>query len=167
MERCSDTFDIMHELRIPGKIASRYYKLLDCLNQIEFEWSIPMDRNRAKDGLTLRRNLGYPDTHVASVLEVLSALAIRLDDEYIGDPAHPRPDIIFWDMIKNLELDWCTDTQFDEEQTMEVVKRWMDRRFLPDGTWSIFRLHYPMEDQREIEIWSQAMAYITERYYKR
>ena len=50
-----------------------YRKLLMHLHGVEFVWYIPMDENRAKDGLDLRYRFsvsqGYEDTYLADYID--------------------------------------------------------------------------------------------------
>lgn len=152
-----------------------YNKLMDCIHMVDF-WvdpEIPRDHNREEDGRQLRqeflRETGLrPDTldryHV-SVLEVLAALAIRMENEYIGDPADPHPENIFWEMIGNLDLHQFSDPKFDEYRVRHVLNSWMLRKYDDFGRGGIFPLQdTSWPDQRGVEIWSQMNAYLTENY---
>lgn len=145
-----------------------YNKLLSTLNTIEFIWSIDFDENRALDGYDLR--LDYQDEYEvelvgnATVLEVLVALARRIDEEYIGTPGEEHPEMIFWEMICNLGFVGLSDNHYREEPVVRGIDKWMERRFGPDGLWSIFPLGHTDRDQRKIEIWAQMLEYISEKY---
>ena len=74
--------DLVCEERYSDRIS--YEKLLTFLYNTEFRYSIPMDRNRASDGINLRRRYSlevHDDFHIrkpCSVLEMMIALAIRI-----------------------------------------------------------------------------------------
>lgn len=133
------------------------------LHSIEFVWTIDKDRRRAADGLALRKRYpAYDDMSRSlkmspcSVLEMLAALAIRIDKEWIGNARENRAYIPFEDMIANLRL---TPRNFYGN-----INDWMLRRFQANGKGSIFPLRRPDCDQREVEIWSQMVRYIDEKY---
>lgn len=141
--------------------------LMAGLNRVEFLWVIDNDRRRASDGIAFRER--FPLFHKLSnkdqispctVLEMLAALAIRMDKEWIGNARKNRAFIPFQDMVRNLGLTsnrW-TGKYFND------VNAWMLRRFSPDGLGSIFPLRHPDGDQTEKEIWMQMIRYIGENY---
>lgn len=156
--------DIVESREMNGE----FNELLQQLNDIEFTWSIDFDENRALDGYDLRRD--YCDEFEVdlvgsvTVLEVLVALARRIDNEYIGDPGEEHPEIIFWEMIGNLTLIWNKDNHYDSGLTNYTIKKWLNREFNQDGLGSPFPLEKTLRDQRKIEIWAQMLEYITENY---
>lgn len=151
---------------------SRYNKLLAFLHNLPFVYYHPFDKRRSDDGEYLREEflLRYRLPHdlfryeKCSVLEMLVALAIRLDNEWVGCPGDPKPELIFFEMLVNLGLDRFTTRKFDEAEVYEIVGKWLKREFDYDGNGSIFPLKDASEDQREAEIWCQAMSYINENY---
>lgn len=87
-----------------------YRKLLMCLHNIEFTYLIPEDVNRAIDGCDLRQRFsdekGYGCLlydvldNPCSVLEMMIALCIRLEEQIMDDPdIGNRTGQWFWDMI--------------------------------------------------------------------
>lgn len=151
-----------------------YNCLIDALHETAFFFSLDMDENRAMDGLALRdeyfdyidlkQGIFYQD---CTVLEVLIALSLRMDQEYIGDPGDPRPDKIFWELIQNLNLDQYDDKNFTARtysQVYDILDDWMNRKFDRNGERSIFPLRKSRIDQRKIEIWAQMQQYINENY---
>lgn len=161
-----------------GFTRKRYDCLMNRLQFTPFVYSIDHDRNRAVDGIFLRED--YIDVYLggegdicppvewkpdqASVLEVLVALAFRIDDEYIGNPADPKPELIFWEMCCNLDLQKFMNRYYDPLAVDFRLNVWMMRAFEYGGQGSIFPLKHPRQDQRTIEIWSQMQAYLTEHY---
>lgn len=147
-----------------------YSKLFDFLHNREFEYCINRDLNRVDDGMDLRidfmrdKGVDIIDKGDPTILEVLIGLAIRVDTEYIGDPAKPNPGAFFWEMCCNLGLDQFTNRNFDWEHIDIIIDAWMSREFDYDGEGSIFPLKNPKRDQREIEIWSQLQEYLSENY---
>lgn len=165
-------FDRLVGLRKGGFPTSlSYNRLLYFLSCKEFKCIIERDQNRVKDGLSLRykyfEDFGQPEDILgvnASVLEVLVGLAIRLDREYIGDPGDPHPEFIFWEMICNLKLDKFDDSRWAYGEAERIVDIWLLREYNFDGNGGIFPLSVATFDQRNSEIWNQAMSYVIEKY---
>ena len=160
-------------LREIGGYYPRHQRLIRYLHEIPFKYSIPRDRNRAGDALFFRANfldeIGSDNARKiendpCSVLEVLASLAIRIDNEYVGDPSESRPDKLFWEMICNLKLDQFDDRHFYPDEIDELVSKWLNRDFDYDGRGSIFPLRQPKRDQRDVEIWVQMNDYLFENY---
>lgn len=147
-----------------------YDRLMRCLYKIPFEYTINRDRNRVDDARELyfefadENRLERDKRHLPSVLEVLIALAIRIDTEYIGDPSDPDPECIFWEMCCNLGLEKYTDTKYIEDAVTSIIEAWLFRDFDMDGEGSIFPLKDPAHNQRNAEIWSQMQEYLSENY---
>ena len=103
-------YDYVCEKRFPDSIS--YKKVLTLLHQTEFTWSIPMDENRAGDGIDLRRRFSYEMCHdynrmayeinsPCSVLEMMLALAIRCEETIMDDTRYgDRTCEWFWKMMK-------------------------------------------------------------------
>ena len=152
-------------------LVDQYVKLMDHLHNVPFEWKIQLDENRTKDGLALRYDF-FDDCGVSGadferpccVLEMLIGLALRISDEYIGDPSDEHPELIFWDMICNLGLDQFKNNRFDVSEVDKILYIWMRREFKSDGYGSLFPLKSATFDQRKCEIWSQMMAYLSENF---
>ena len=159
-----------------GLRKKRYEDLLFELHNIPFRFSIPLDENRVADGLEIRDEYGLEMDFLSpvfkdrkcSVLEMLVALAIRIECEYIGDPREEHPEKIFWEMIENLfdiERNWrLCGPEANFEFVHRTVDSWLDRRFSYDGKGSIFPLKNPDCDQRNVEIWGQMNRYLMENY---
>lgn len=141
-----------------------YSKLMSTLFDIQFEYKIDQDENRVKDAMDLwfeYTDMSHRNYNV-SVLEVLIALAVRIDYEYLMD--EDGPEMIFWEMCCNLELDRYSDRHFNEDAVKSIVNSWMRRDFDNDGEGSIFPLNRTNQDQRRVEIWSQMQEYLSENY---
>lgn len=149
-----------------------YSCLLATLQNTDFRFS-SKDRPRVDDAFDLRsvyidmiKNefVGDPDERVfgcVSVLELLVAFAIRVDMEIVGDPGNPRPDILFFDWIKNLGI-WIEDGNWTVEKSNNVIKKlskWMDRDYKDDGKGSIFPLKSVTFEFSKTDIWRQMYKY--------
>lgn len=148
-----------------------YEKLLRYLHDTEFRYSIPKDKNRAGDGIDLRYRFAirYSDSQDAtlylkgpcSVLEMMIALAIRceeniMDDAQIGD----RTGQWFWQMVANLGLGSMDDNRFDIQLVEDVIERFLDREYEPDGKGGLFTVRHCEYDLRDVEIWYQLCWYL-------
>ena len=160
-------YDLMCEERFPRAIS--YRKLFTFLHDTEFVYFVPYDENRAVDGVTLRYH--YCQIHECeeledylsgpcSVLEMMVALAIRcekmIDDPMKGDQTSHW----FWGMIVNLGLGSMSDDNFSEWTVNDVITRFLEREYEPDGRGGLFRVRGWQRDMRTAEIWHQLLAYI-------
>lgn len=150
-----------------------YRKLFSQLDSIEFEYSIPMDANREADGVNLRYRFGYEmdfeqamiasylDDRPSSVLEMILALALRCEESIMHDQAiGDRKGQWFWNMVNNLGLGHMNDRNHDPEEVEQVIFRWLDRAYDPDGKGSLFYVPGIDRDMRTIEIWQQMFLYL-------
>ena len=137
--------------------------LMRYLFDVEFIYVNPLDKNRVTDGLDLRKDfmeemdvLGdWDDDNPCSILEVLVALACRVEESVLGDS-----DIcLFWRMINHLGL---TETG-NAELWDQILDDWMNRRIDRNGVGGIFPLRTRVRrDQRRADIWEQCMAWVNE-----
>ena len=167
-----DYFNWMYNLVCRNRYSKNisFKKLFSYLNDTKFTYSIRMDLNRAKDGTELRRryanefkiaNIYDRICGPCSVLEMMIALAIRceetiMDDENFGD----RTDQWFWDMMKNLGLGHMDDDEFDEEYVSDVITRFLNRDYEPDGRGGLFFVRNCDIELRDVEIWIQMLWYL-------
>lgn len=129
------------------------------------------DANRASDGMELRYEFtvyaGEGVNNVASdealeglyaqpcsVLEMLVALAIRIDTDITGEPGVDNAWVWFQLMIENLGLNMMNADY--------VLHRFLNREYDEAGNGGLFPLHFPCRDQRTIGIWEQLSDYISE-----
>jgi len=152
-----------------NRCGVEYGKLMDYLYSREFYWSeyIPMDRNRALDGIMLREKYGYLgdiDAEPCSVLEMIIALAVRIENQFMtnyedGD----RTSTWFWIMLTNLGLNHMDDEHFDISEVEYIIDRLLDRMYGPNGEGGLFVVNNPRQDMRDVEIWYQANWYLSEQ----
>lgn len=156
-------------LKNPSKT---YWSLMRLLYQKEFAWSIHNDENREEDGHELRYEF-MSDCHIrivdecwlglpCSVVEMLISLARRLTYE-----DGREMEAWFWEMVENLGLTEYNDlTLHAADQKIEIeqtLDRLVGRSYSHNGEGGLFPLSYSEEDQRDVEIWYQACAYLAER----
>lgn len=147
-----------------GKIYSKqvsFRKLLRFLYNTEFVYSIPRDRNRAEDGIGLRKRFGESEmSGPCSVLEMMVALSMRceniMDDPLIGN----RVGQWFWGMIMSLGLGSMTDERFDYEFVDDTITIFLDRDYEPNGKGGLFTIEDCEDDLRDVEIWVQLCWYL-------
>lgn len=148
-----------------------YRKLLMFLHSKVFRYSIPRDENRAEDGIALRQRFAYDCdiiedadlylTEPCSVLEMMLALAIRCEETIMDDSTRgDRTTQWFWGMVTNLGLGSMTDDRFDKRYVNDIVERFLDRRYEPDGRGGLFRVRNCDCDLRDVEIWIQLLWYL-------
>lgn len=148
-----------------------YKKLLMHLHNTPFRYSIGRDENRAEDGIDLRRRFALEYTSIddadlyltdpCSVLEMMLALAIRCEENLMDDPKMgDRTTQWFWGMVTNLGLGSMTDERFDRRYVDDILERFLDREYDPDGKGGLFRIKNCTYDLRDIEIWVQLCWYL-------
>lgn len=150
-----------------------YEKLLRFLHSMEFVVSMDMDINRSYDGVDLRLRFGYDkgisgdiikeefDGENCSVLEMIVALAFRVEEHIMCDPDEgDRTGQWFWAMIVNLGLGRMTDDNFDEDIACDIIERFLYREYEPDGTGGLVSIPGSDIDFRELEIWYQVQRYL-------
>lgn len=152
-----------------------YKKLIKRLYDTPFTYTITMDRNRAEDGIDLRYRFGYMynyerdivakylDNKLCSVLEMMLALSIRMEEHIMDDPnLGDRSGQWFWDMIVNLGLGGMDDIKFNSEYVDAVIYKLLNRQYEPNGENGLFTLKHCAYDLRTVEIWYQANWYLVE-----
>lgn len=164
----------MNLINIPSD-QYRYNKLLSHLFVMTFEYSIPLDCDRASDGINLRYRFGSEnniehhvileeiDIYDCSVLEMMIALSVRCEEHLIDDPDEGiHPEKWFWEMIFSMGLDFYDDEHFDIDAVNERVYKMLYRKYAPNGYGGLFTLSDPPRDLRTVEIWYQMMWYLVE-----
>lgn len=148
-----------------------FFELCHVLYDTDFEWILELDRDRTLDGLKLRDELGAVlPSKPCSVLEVLIGLAIRM--AYLVEPADDgSSDSIvadmFWVLVAKLGLTVYTNEVILRNNTscltiIDILNRWMQREFEPDGHGSPFPLETPVKDQRLCPMSYQMNAFVQE-----
>lgn len=167
----NDYFQWMYDLVCHNRFSKQisYRKLLMHLNATEFKYTISKDSNRAYDGMDLRwrYSLLYDNPDVlhyidgpCSMLEMLVALAIKIED-IMDDPAlGDRTQQWFWGMIVNLGLGSMVDERFDKKYVDYVLDRFFNRNYKPDGKGGLFLIRDSDRDLRDVEIWCQLCWYL-------
>lgn len=154
--------------------ARTYWSLLKQLYVKEYIWLIPNDDNRVEDGRDLRYEF-IEETHVdihtpdwltlgCSVLEMLIALSRRLAFEADGEASE-----WFWTLLENVNLRQYNDLEYGKQahDNYDAIEDILDeiiwRTYSYEGLGGLFPLRTAYEDQRDVEIWYQLSAYLSER----
>lgn len=157
--------------------------LLDLMADTPFEWSprLPRDADRAADGRYLRQRFAdetgerilrswLGEAWPCSFLEFLVALAYAVVDNISYEPGMPNQvSDFFWEMMSNMELDVYDDSKMVRDSmcayyyASEIMGKVMGRRYEYNGNGGPFPLKRPKVDQRDVEIWYQANAYMIEK----
>lgn len=152
-----------------------YGKLLHFLFSIDFEYTVPLDGNRYEDGVDLRYRFadekGYPQRYISralddvpcSMLEMMVALCLRIEEHITGDPdVGDQTTKWFKAMLKSSKLDSMDNDHFSELIATNMIRTINERRYAKNGDGGLFRLRKSRRDLRGVEIWYQAMWYIDE-----
>ena len=174
----SDYFEWMMDTVCGKKHTGKYSyrKLLQCLHDIYFtqpyRHRVKDDSNRVEDGICLRRRfalikdceeiIDYLDGP-CTVLEMMVALAIRMEKTIMDDPAvGDRTSQWFRNMLVSLKLGDMFDERFDETRAVENIERFLRREYEPNGAGGLFTLKHCSADLRKVEIWRQMCWYLDE-----
>lgn len=153
----------------------RYHRLLEQLHSTEFYYILPMDGNRAEDGINLRYRFGrmncynsrmiasYLDIRPCSVLEMMIALSVRCEDQIMeNEDLGDRTGQWFWNMIVSLGLGSMIDSKYDPDYVDDVLRRFMEREYERNGEGGLFTVNNPRQDMRSVDIWYQMNWYLDE-----
>ena len=96
-----------------------------------------------------------------SVLEMMIALAIRIEETMMDDPRYgDRTNQWFWLMMSNLGLKYMTDDVFDKVKANDIIYTFLERQYSPDGKGGLFYIRNCEEDLTQIEIGTQVNWYL-------
>ncbi len=152
--------------------SSNYISLLKTMFEKDFYPVVELDENRAYGGVALRDEYLARGVRVGedlpsrpcSILEMMIALAIRIDRDILPVPGEEHIDYWFWLMVSNLGLDDMDDKRFDYEKVLYILDRFVGREYDSDGKGGLFPRNKSVTDQREVEIWYQMQGYVMENY---
>lgn len=154
----------------PIKRAS-YTKLLGILFDIPFIYVHEYDYNRMIDGEELRNIYIYDggDEEISkwngpcTVLEVLIALAFKMQQMTDNPDIYYSVGYWFWVMIYNLDLDDMTNSYINKHKVLNKINTFMNRKYEYNGEGgNIFVISNTNEDLREMEIWHQMCRFLND-----
>ena len=171
-------FQWLKELIGDGYIEGQYQKLLWKLYSTPFYYELDYDRNRAVDGLDLRRKyftriacmpepmMSNGEMYPCSVLEMMIALARRAEDNLTYDPdLGDSTGRWFWIMMENLGLDVYDDYGYFEENVSAILNVFMHHLYASDGCQGgPFPCPGVERDLRKTDLWWQMGAYFKQHY---
>lgn len=164
-------FNWLYDKAFPRRRSTRFtYKIVTAaMHAMPFNVLVPLDDNRAADGLELRKAFlqsqggqrgDLVDYREASIFEVLIALANRAE-RMIGLPQAE----MFAIFMDNLDLSQYHDDTSRVGVNMTVVRilrRFNNRKYTARGAGGLFPLMSPITDQRRQELWYQMGEYMAE-----
>ena len=168
-------FDWMYQLVVDDRYSNKTYrKLLTRLHNTDFTYTIPMDGNRAEDGIDLRYRFGrecgyeddiiesYLDDRPCSVLEMMIALSIRCEEHIMDDPdVGDRTGQWFWEMIVSIGLNSMNDSNFNRYFVDRALDRFLERGYERNGSGGLFTVNNGI-NMRNTEIWYQMNYHLAE-----
>lgn len=175
----NEYFEWMYNLVINDRDVRdlSYRKLLSSLHSVKFTYILDRDGNRAGDGISLRYRFGrahgysrevieeYIDVRPCSVLEMMIALALRIEEDIMDDYDYgDRTGQWFWSMIISLGLATEYDSRFDREYVESTISAFLNRKYKRNGKGGLFTLTETRKDLRKVEIWYQAMWFLDENF---
>lgn len=162
---------IIHKIRL----SSRYSDLIKHLYNTPFIAILFEDNNRISDGLDLvyrfayEANIEYSEideyfTHprVCSVLELMLALAIKMEDGFLFGAFEGSKDCTwrwFSIMIHSLRLDGFTNEYYDFDKVDYILNTFINRKYSPDGHGGLFVLDNCDCDLTQMGLYEQMCQY--------
>lgn len=167
----------LFNLAVPDQIAQKHYtRLLEHLLNTEYYSTNDLDENRIIDGLVLRDRFivripanEYDEQFVealskntCSVLEMMVALAARIENQIMKDPNFgDRTHIWFLSMLANLGLEHMYDENWDENIFNNIMFIFLNRLYDNEGHGgNLFIVDNPPADMRSTDIWYQCMWWL-------
>jgi hypothetical protein len=101
-----------------------------------------------------------------TVLELTVAIALHIEERIMDDPlVGNRTSQWFWGMMTSLGLGYMNDNRYDPAYVDEVLDKFMNRQYEPNGKGGLFTVKKHENDMRKIEIFSQLCAYVNSITY--
>lgn len=164
-------FEWLYNYACRGRISEHisYRKLFMNLHNTQFDFYIRNDVNRAMDGVNLRYRFGTVINddkafdildEPCSVLEMILALAIRMEEQIMDDPSYgDRTQQWFWGMLSNIGISTMSDDIYDDKYVNDCIYRFLERRYESNGRGGLFYIRNSDQDLRDVEIWTQMCWY--------
>ena len=165
----------LYEMVGPAKPYRTYKCLISELHSIRFQpVLLEMDSNRANDGLRLRVDFmeehgplgSSSDRGQCTMLELIIGIAKRMDFLMATDENGRNIHYYFWKMIENLGLVKLEDDSYYRLNgsffVLEACNRVIFRNHDANGKGGLFPVKRPREDMRNLDIWYQMQAWLSE-----
>lgn len=160
---------------IPG-LRFAYSKLLLHLYATAFRVTLMADENRVSDGLSMRTRFIYESglgvierdmlksVRPCSVLEVMIALALRFEEEYMAryETEDENPvEKWFVPMLDSLGIAGDINEVYETDiyRVDTILSVFLDRAYNPDGSGGLFYIPGCTEDMTNIELQRQIMMW--------
>lgn len=146
-----------------------YVNILTLLANTIYVPTLPLDANRADDGVHLIQTFYYETTgsihgpwypEQCSMLDMMLALAIRGEDTMGDMDQGDRVGVWFWRMVDSLGLLIPDNKYTTDNYPKMVLERFMKSEYSPDGRGGLFTLPGCPVDLRIVEIWDQMSWYL-------
>ena len=140
--------------------------LLRKLYDTPFRVTMLMDENRVGDGLALRNRFDTTGNRLllarpCRVLEVMLAMAVRFEEEYIPHYEDEAPiERWFTPMIFALGLQSQNDNVFDPFVVERALRCLLDHGYSPEGKGGLFYVPGTEMDMRYLELWQQMLIWM-------
>lgn len=157
-----------------GIVGDYYQPVLEELYFTDFKWldGYEDDENRARDGVDLRKifadSYGISESEIGidwkpcSCLEMMVAIARRIEYEILAIPGTEDVPKWFWMFMRNLGLD-PTDSGVEDLNYVDYcINRWLSRKYQKNGFGGIFMVKDNYFDMRRMTIWKQMNAVLNE-----
>lgn len=160
---------LLYKAGIDDQVKDRYSKLLSTLFNVAFIPSKDFDCNRVNDGIDLRSSFDMTSgTNVSSLLasrpcsmlEMMVALACRVEHDIMYDGVEDKTHIWFMKMLESLCLMDQYDENFSESYVSGVLDVFNTCQYRPDGLGGLVFIPNYDGDMRELDIWSQMNIYV-------
>ena len=144
-----------------------YHDLMLKLYSTPFIWSYPLDQNREVDGFELRFHFAESSNldpmfvacafqaKPCCILEMMVALANRMESEYMASEHANRVGHWFWNMVDSLGLLDCDITLVDI-----ILNDFNRHNYYENGKGSLFYIPGAPKDMRTLSIWDQMNLWI-------
>ena len=144
-----------------------YRHVLKRLHFTSFKVLNPYDVHRIDDAVSLWKQVtGFNDESIpfASILEVMVALAFRIENDIMSDPrVGDQTYIWFWMMFRSLGMDAYDDLHYEARAVRNILSRFNNREYSRNGSGSLFTVYgHPEQDMRTVEIWYQMQLALRE-----
>ncbi|MBO7449066.1 MAG: hypothetical protein J6U54_01745 [Clostridiales bacterium] len=145
---------------------ANHENLLMKLFKQPFIFTIPMDSNRYEDGISLRyryeEDTGhlYSEEEPCNMLEMIVALAVRIENDFMGDEKGNTIGNWFVYMINS--LGFPEDSLLTDEQFYYILNNFYTHSYSNDGSGGGCLFYIPgfKGDLRQMEIWNQMNCWI-------
>lgn len=157
-------------------VKEGYGALARKLHSTSYIYSVERDDCRAADGKGLRyeykQQVRYGkniDDSDCSVLEMLIALAGRMDDVCCVSLDKSDQYRWFWRLLDNLGLSKFDDKHYEQfggdEEVTKILNTWMEHKYKKNGVGGLFPMRKPVFDMRKIDYCMQMSHYLNEIQY--